>query len=229
MNISVFSDNEALARQVVSEIAQLPAGARILIPSGSTPRAIFGALAATPLVSQHTFFALDEWLNVPAEMDGSCLSMINADLVGPSPYPVDLVHFNAFDSQQQNIAHYQAALAGAEFDYVILGIGMNGHIGLNEPGVDFSADYLVTQLDDITIEVASRKYFSGTVKLSQGMTVGIGKIVKAKQVIVVVNNPDKSPIFRQIEAGDANDTVIPSVYLKQFDHVNYYITQNIER
>lgn len=67
--------------------------------------------------------------------------------------------------------HYQTVLNGEEFDYIILGVGMNGHIGLNEPGVPFDEDYLQTQLDDVTINVASHKYFSGDVTLTEGITV----------------------------------------------------------
>lgn len=135
---------------------------------------------------------------MPSESDGSCLNMINQDFVHKCAYPVRLVHFNPFASTAQNIAHYQTALNGEEFDYVILGVGMNGHIGLNEPGVPFDEDYLQTQLDDVTINVASHKYFSGDVTLTEGITVGLNKIIKAGKVIVIINHDTKKIFIRRL-------------------------------
>lgn len=228
MKCTTFDTNTALAEQVVSELSALKPHARVLIPSGSTPHWVYDALAATPIAEHLTFFALDEWVNVPSESDGSCLSMINQDFVHKCTYPVRLVHFDPFASTAQNIAHYQTALNGEEFDYVILGVGMNGHIGLNEPGVPFDADYLQTKLDDVTINVASRKYFSGEVTLSEGITVGLNKIIKAGKVIVIINHDAKKDIYQQIVNGDAHHTQVPAIYIKQFPQVNYYITKDLK-
>lgn len=228
MKTTIFKDNNALAQQVVAELSTLKLGARVLIPSGSTPHWIYDVLSTTSFTKNLTFFALDEWLKVPSEMDGSCLSMINADFINQCPHPVKLIHFDPFYTKEQNVAIYESVLNGAEFDYVILGVGMNGHIGLNEPGVDLNADYLVTKLDDLTIEVARKKYFSGTVALSEGMTVGINKIIKSKKIIVIVNNEAKKDIYREVVNGNPQNTNLPAVYIKQFSNVNYYITENIE-
>lgn len=228
MNKTIFNDNDALAQQVVKELSQLKPNSRVLIPSGGTPRWIFKTLAGTDIANKLTFFALDEWLKVPSEMDGSCLSMINEDFVHRCSQPVKLVHFDPFQTRQQNIDIYETALNGAEFDYVILGVGMNGHIGLNEPGVDFTADYLVTKLDDVTIHVASKKYFSDDVTLSEGMTVGLNKIIKAAKVIIVINSEEKKNVYQEIVAVDPVSSNVPAIYLKQFPEINYYITKNIE-
>ncbi|QIR29236.1 6-phosphogluconolactonase [Kluyvera genomosp. 3] len=228
MKCKAFDTNAALAEQVVSELSALKPHSRVLIPSGSTPRWVYDLLATTKVAEHLTFFALDEWVNVPSESDGSCLSMINQDFVHKCAHPVQLIHFDPYASTAQNIAHYNAALNGAEFDYVILGVGMNGHIGLNEPGVSFAEDYLQTKLDDVTINVASHKYFSGDVTLSEGITVGLGKIIKASKVIVIINHEDKKGIYQEIVDGDAHHTEIPAIYIKQFPHVNYYITKNLQ-
>lgn len=228
MKSTAFDTNAALAEQVVSELAALKPHSRVLIPSGSTPQWIYDALAATDIAERLTFFALDEWVNVPSDSDGSCLSMINQDFVHKCAHPVQLIHFDPDASTEQNIAHYNAALNGEEFDYVILGVGMNGHIGLNEPGVAFDADYLQTKLDDVTIKVASNKYFSGDVTLTEGITVGINKILKAGKVIVVINHEAKKEIYQEIVHIDAQHTLIPAIYIKQFPQVHYYITKNLQ-
>lgn len=228
MNKISFQDNDALAKQIVAELSALEPHSRVLIPSGSTPRWVYNALAATDITKNLTFFALDEWVNVPSELDGSCLSMINADFVHKCPNPVRLVHFDPFATTEQNIDIYQSALEGMEFDYVILGVGMNGHIGLNEPGVPFDADYLQTKLDEVTIKVASNKYFSGDVSLSEGITVGLNKIIKARKVVVIINSEEKKSIYQEIAHSDPHHTHIPAIYLKQFPQVNYYITDSLQ-
>ncbi|WP_052284640.1 6-phosphogluconolactonase [Kluyvera genomosp. 1] len=228
MKYTTFNNNVALAEQVVNELSLLEPHSRVLIPSGSTPQWVYDALAATHVAQHLTFFALDEWVNVPSESDGSCLSMINHDFVRKCTQPVKLIHFDPYASTEQNITHYESALNGEEFDYVILGVGMNGHIGLNEPGVSFDEDYLQTQLDDVTINVASHKYFSGKVTLTEGITVGLKKIIKAKKVIVIINHEAKRGIYQEIVNGDAHHTTIPAIYIKQFPQVNYYITKNLK-
>lgn len=228
MKCTTFDTNATLAEQVISELSALKPHSRVLIPSGSTPQWVYNALATTDIANNLTFFALDEWVNVPSESDGSCLSMINHDFVHKCSHPVKLIHFDPYASTEQNIAHYERALNGEEFDYVILGVGMNGHIGLNEPGVSFDADYLQTKLDDVTINVASKKYFSGDVTLTEGITVGLKKIIKAKKVIVIINHEAKKGIYQQIVNGDAHHTEIPAIYIKQFPQVNYYITKNLK-
>lgn len=228
MKCTTFENNAALAEQVVSELSALKPHSRVLIPSGSTPRAVYAAMAATNIAERLTFYALDEWVNVPSESDGSCLSMINQDFVHKCAHPVQLIHFDPYASMKQNVDHYNAALNGEEFDYVILGVGMNGHIGLNEPGVSFDEDYLQTKLDDVTVNVASQKYFSGDVTLTEGITVGLNKIIKAEKVVVIINHETKKEIYQHIVNGDARNTQVPAIYLKQFPHIQYYITKNLE-
>mgnify|MGYP000266978640 CR=1 FL=1 len=106
-------------------------------------------------------------------------------------------------------------------------LGMAGSSARALPGVPFDEDYLQTQLDDVTINVASHKYFSGDVTLTEGITVGLNKIIKAGKVIVIINHDTKKDIYQEIVNGDAHHTQVPAIYIKQFPQVNYYVTKNL--
>jgi 6-phosphogluconolactonase/glucosamine-6-phosphate isomerase/deaminase len=57
-------------------------------------------------------------------------------------------------------------------DLIVVGIGRNGHIGFNEPGVEFERYTHVVDLDNTTKSVG-QKYFRQTTTLSQGITLGL--------------------------------------------------------
>ena len=57
-------------------------------------------------------------------------------------------------------------------DMMLLGAGMNGHLGLNEPGTSFDLYSHIVFLDETT-KIVGQKYFSGKVNLTAGITLGI--------------------------------------------------------
>jgi 6-phosphogluconolactonase/glucosamine-6-phosphate isomerase/deaminase len=79
-------------------------------------------------------------------------------------------------------------------DCILVGLGMNGHIGFNEPGVPFENYCHVVGLDDVTTTVG-QKYFDTNMKLSKGVTVGLQHLLEAKTAILIANGTRKAQIM----------------------------------
>lgn len=77
-------------------------------------------------------------------------------------------------------------------DLQLLGIGHNGHIGFNEPGSAFVAPTHVVDLTERTIEANSRFFASANDVPRQAMTMGIGCIMAARRILMVVSGEDKA-------------------------------------
>jgi glucosamine-6-phosphate isomerase len=85
-------------------------------------------------------------------------------------------------------------------DLMIVGIGMNGHIGFNEPGTKFELTSHVVQLDPITKSVG-QQYFDQPVQLDKGITLGFGHLLKTKRVLLLANGTSKAEVIKQAIEG----------------------------
>ena len=95
-------------------------------------------------------------------------------------------------------------------DIMVVGIGMNGHIGFNEPGVSFDKYCHVTYLDNTTQSVG-QKYFKQQSVLKQGITLGLKHLMEARKVILIANGSKKAEVIKKALEGDVNDTMPASI------------------
>ncbi|MFT6203063.1 MAG: galactosamine-6-phosphate isomerase [Spirosomataceae bacterium] len=91
-------------------------------------------------------------------------------------------------------------------DFIIVGVGLNGHIGLNEPGYDFDNYCHVTELADITIEVG-QKYFKSETPLTQGITIGLKHLLEAKTAMLMASGERKAEIIRQTVSSEISSEI----------------------
>ena len=91
-------------------------------------------------------------------------------------------------------------------DLVVLGVGMNGHLGLNEPGVSFDNYSHVVELSENTKKVA-QKYFDTERELEKGITIGIKHFLEAKKEILVVSGEKKADIVKKLVEEEVNENV----------------------
>lgn len=142
------------------------------------------------------FVSLDEWLDLEDESE-NCTHFLHKHLYDPLNIREDQLHlFNVhaenFDEECRRIDQY--IFDYGHIDLMLLGIGMNGHLGLNEPGGDFNDYAKVVSLSDTTMNVG-QKYFSGETKLSRGITLGVHHIFETKRVILQVCGEHKQDIM----------------------------------
>lgn len=149
--------------------------------------------------SKARFVSLDEWLDLDDETE-NCTHFLKRRLYDPLGIRENQLHlFNthAVDMNEECKRIDQYIFDNGPIDLMLLGIGMNGHLGLNEPGEDFNDFSKVVQLSETTKSVG-QKYFQHGKVLTRGITLGIHHIFNTKKVILQVTGKHKQDIMYKL-------------------------------
>ena len=220
MQILILKDKHAQAQATAALIAAQAmrgAGSVFGFATGSTPIGTYEALARMAQSGAADFsgartFNLDEYAGLPADhpqsyrffMDEQLFSKVRfADTQLPSGIARDL---------DAECARYEQAidLAGG-IDLQLLGIGHNGHIGFNEPGDFFPDKTHCVSLAPATIEANKRFFDSADEVPRRAITMGIGTIMRACSIVLVISGGDKAQIARQALKGPVTPSVPASI------------------
>mgnify|MGYP000529642063 FL=1 len=96
-------------------------------------------------------------------------------------------------------------------DLQLLGLGHNGHIGFNEPADAFDKTTHCVDLTESTIEANKRFFASADEVPRQAYTMGIGTIMQAKKILIIVSGEDKADIVRDAFFGPVTPQVPASI------------------
>lgn len=96
-------------------------------------------------------------------------------------------------------------------DLQLLGLGLNGHIGFNEPGAAFEKETHCVDLTQSTIDANSRFFESMELVPKQAYTVGIKTIMQAKKIVVIASGENKADIIAKAFWGPITPSVPASV------------------
>jgi len=102
---------------------------------------------------------------------------------------------------------------------MLLGAGMNGHLGLNEPGTSFDLYSHIVDLDETT-RIVGQKYFSGKVTLTSGITLGLKYVMEAKTVILQLNGIRKAEVVKRLIESEVS-SAFPASAVKT--HLNSFL------
>jgi galactosamine-6-phosphate isomerase len=207
MEIKIYTDYEtlsdAVANAMVDLIKQKP-NAVICFASGHTPlltcQLFVQKIKEQKIsISQVSFIGLDEWVGVKPENEGSCHYFLYNTIFNPLGIEANQIHvFDAMANNESDECKKMDSFIESRsgIDLMIVGIGMNGHIGFNEPGVSFKNYSHVIHLDETTLSVG-QKYFSTATNISKGITLGLQHLMEARQVILIANGEKKAAIIKQ--------------------------------
>lgn len=227
MHLKIYPDYELLsartAELIINHINQNPE-ALICIASGHTPIGVFQSLKRAiehkkVSLNNCTFLSLDEWLGIDPTDSGSCLSMLQHYCFEPLNIRPDKIHFFdvlAADLQLECKRINDLISKNGGLDIMLVGVGTNGHIGMNEPGTPFNSVAHVSELAEET-KTVGQKYFNGATTLSQGITLGLSHLKEARLPIVMANGSRKAPVLAQALKGKATEQ-IPVSIVHQIPH-----------
>jgi glucosamine-6-phosphate deaminase len=199
----------------------------ICLPTGTTPAPVYGEMvrsAAAGLTSfaQAQVFALDEFGGLSPDDDGLARNILPRALL--DPLRVSREQFFALDVWAPDLdrvcAEYDDRI-GDGFDLVILGIGLNGHLGMNEPGSAEDSPTRRVELHHSTIH-ASARYFNHGRLPTWGVTVGLGPILASREIWVLATGPAKASIIRQTIKGDIGVN-IPASLLRRHPNCSFFL------
>ena len=110
-------------------------------------------------------------------------------------------------------------------DLQILGIGRTGHIGFNEPGSAPNSGTRLVTLDDLTRRDASRDFGGKETVPTKAITMGIGTIFKAREIILMAWSLKKASIIKKAVEGEISSEV-PATYLQLSENVEFILDQD---
>ncbi|HUS03695.1 MAG TPA: hypothetical protein VMY77_18275, partial [Chitinophagaceae bacterium] len=98
-------------------------------------------------------------------------------------------------------------------DLMLVGVGLNGHIGFNEPGTDVESLAHISELDPITVTVG-QKYFADTISADRGITIGLKQVMASGTLLMLANGKKKTPVIKRATEGDITNE-FPASLLRQ--------------
>lgn len=115
------------------------------------------------------------------------------------------------DAQAVCAAYEETIRSLGGVDLQLLGLGNNGHIGFNEPADAFEKETHCVDLAQSTIEANARFFASVDEVPKQAYTMGVGTIMKAKKILVIVNGAGKAEILKKAFYGPVTPEVPASI------------------
>ena len=164
--------------------------------------------------SQVTTVNLDEYKGLPRENDQSYYYFMHDNLfdhVNVKPENTHLPDGTKEDSDEECARYEELIRTLGGQDLQLLGLGHNGHIGFNEPDAIFEKATHCVDLQESTIEANKRFFASAYDVPKQAYTMGIGTIMQAKKILVVVSGEDKADTVAKAFFGPVTPEVPASI------------------
>jgi glucosamine-6-phosphate isomerase len=208
---------------------QTRANPLLCIASGDSPMGMYRNLVASAErkeadFSGWHFVGLDEWVGLNGADEGSCRYHLNRQFFDPLAIaPANIFFFDGrkpdLDRECRDAEKFISERGG--IDVAILGLGLNGHIGMNEPGTALSSRSHISTLDAITVQTG-QKYFQSEQALRQGITLGIGTLLEAKNIFLLVNGAKKAAIVQRLLDGEISEA-LPASLLRNHAGARLYL------
>ncbi|MCO5935924.1 glucosamine-6-phosphate deaminase [Mucilaginibacter sp. RB4R14] len=175
-------------------------------------------------------FNLDEYYPIQPNSAQSYVRFMKEQLF--DHVDIDMANVNIPDGTlaEQDIAAFcmayeQKINTYGGIDVQLLGIGRTGHIGFNEPGSAPNSGTRLVTLNDLTRRDASKDFGGKENVPTKAITMGVGTIFKAREIILMAWNGKKASIIKKAIEGVISPD-IPATYLQNSDHVEFVIDRD---
>lgn len=211
----------AAAEVVAAFIRREPAGV-LGVATGGSPLPLYAALARQRAAGLDTtgltLVALDEYVGLPADDPRSYRAYVRTLIADPLGIPAERVHVPSGAGPADADAYERTIAALGGVGLQIIGIGHNGHIGFNEPGSALDSRTRVVTLTDSTRQ-ANASWFDDDPSAvpDRAMTQGIGTIMDARALVLVVSGAAKAPALSAALGGPVTAELPASVIQRHPD------------
>jgi glucosamine-6-phosphate deaminase len=168
--------------------------------------------------SKSFYFLLDDYLNVPANHPSTFKSFLHQHFFNPLNIHADQVAYipTNLEPIERAIEHYEQSIKeSGGIDIQLLGIGVNGHIGFNEPGSSLDSRTRKVKLSDETIQ-RNKSNFQGNMP-TEALTMGIATILESKSIILLATGKSKAQAIKYL-INHHDDPSCPATFLKRHPH-----------
>ena len=212
--VLIFDEPGVMARQVARRIAGLVEEGKTIgknvvlgLPTGSSPIGVYQQLIRMHRdegldLSNVVTFNIDEYFGMAPESLQSYHRFMRENFFDHVNIPPQNIHIPRGDLTPSEVEEYCLAYEHAirkagGIDLILLGIGRTGHIGFNEPGSSPETRTRLIVLDEITRKDAASDFFGEENVPRQAITMGVGTILDAREVILLATGEHKAPILRR--------------------------------
>lgn len=193
-------------------------GLLLCAATGKSPELLYENLVRESLTNPAFFeririIKLDEWWGIPPGDPGTCESYLQEKLVGPLGVGKERYLSFASDAPDpgEECVRIQTALEReGPIGLAVLGLGKNGHLGLNEPGPEVEPLCHPARLSGKTRQHSMVEHLES--KPESGMTLGMKEILSSKVILLIVHGEEKEDAFHVLLSGKIT-TSCPASFL----------------
>ncbi len=237
MRVVVVENDKEMSREaanLIQERIKEKPNSVLGLATGSTPIGTYKELIryheqGSVFFSKATAFNLDEYCGLDGDHAQSYARFMKENFF----QSIDIDSENTFipkgnaEDKQVECERYDALIRErGGIDLQLLGIGENGHIGFNEPNDLLSAGTHRVELDQGTIEANSRFFDSYEEVPKSALTMGMGTILKAKEIVLLASGVKKAEAIRGLLSGKIS-TKNPASFLQLHPRVTIIIDREI--
>jgi glucosamine-6-phosphate isomerase len=227
-NYDILSE---IASKIIIETITNKPDSLLCLSTGNTPKRTYKNMQNEYEKKPHLFskarlIKFDEWCDIPTTDECSCERYINKFIVEPLNIEQDRYFtygskLHNADSECLKINNYLTD--NGPIDLILLGLGLNGHLGLIEPNMNLKQHAHVSKLSESTQKHAMLG--ARSIKPEFGITLGMSDIFNAKKAILLVEGRSKKEIVKTLLNGEIT-TQIPASLLCLHANVDFIIDRN---
>ncbi len=180
------------------------------LPTGSSPLPVYKEFIRRHKAGEISFrnvitFNMDEYVGLAENHTESYHYFMYNNLFNHIDIPkgnINILNGNAKDLEKECADYEKKILASGGIDVFLGGIGPDGHIAFNEPGSSLTSRTRIKTLSYDTI-LANSRFFNGDMKKvpTQALTVGVGTVMDAKEVLIIITGYVKARALREVVEG----------------------------
>lgn len=240
--ITVYKDQQIASKKVAARIADLIRKkqekgemAVLGLATGASPTEVYEELIRLHKEEGLSFknvitFNLDEYYPMQPISRQSYVTFMYQNLFDHIDIEKENINIPDGTLKKEEIADYCIAYENkigslGGLDLQLLGIGRTGHIGFNEPGSAPNSGTRLVTLDDLTRRDASRDFGGKENVPTKAITMGIGTIFKAKEIILLAWHTKKASIIKKAVEGEISGEV-PATYLQLSDNTEFVLDED---
>ncbi|MGL4821032.1 MAG: glucosamine-6-phosphate deaminase [Bacilli bacterium] len=176
------------------------------LATGGTPEGTYELFRQNkPNTAHVTTVNLDEYIGVSKSSEASYDYYMKSVLFNHLPFKANYLPNGEAQNPEEECKRYEDVLNAHPVDLQLLGIGENGHIAFNEPGTAFDSLTQIVELTPSTREANSR-YFDRVEDVpTHAITMGIGSILRAKELLLIASGEKKADAIRELVEGEISE------------------------
>jgi|SRR5471030_780106 len=222
MRIIIVENYEEMSKKAATMVASqtiLKPDSILGLATGDTPTGMYQELIKLYKNKEIDFsetktFNLDEYYGINKENNQSYYYyMMNNffEHININKENINMPNGIAENIDKECKAYEERISQAGGIDIQVLGIGGNGHIGFNEPGVSFEAETHLVELDSKTIEANSRFFESIEEVPTKAVSMGIKTIMHSKKIILLASGIAKAEAIANAVNGKISSEVPASI------------------